>query len=1320
MKETMATKNNLSAFLFGAVLPLSAFILPAMAVPPQNPDRVREIVAMLPEEPGFPEARIGNRELWDFCRDRDGGASYHLKAAERAMEGPVVPPDDSLYEQVYAWNRASTKVSRRLACLTLGECLENKGRFLPKIIECLEVKSAQTTWMNPYHDRPKFGMFKGLYSTTDLEIAEQTQGVAVTLDQLRGRLPPDVVARAERALWKNCFSNYLAKAEKPALGVNRWFFGDNNWNVACHGWCVAAALRAIPDRETRAKFIEAAERGYPYYLNGFSHDGYCLEGMDYWNFGFGMFMHLGWTVRAATGGRVDFFSHPMARTDFAYAYESQLRMGVAPRFGDGDASRPSAYLLVFGSRIWPEFSTSLGPKVGMRFAHMASIPYYGINFVGRKVMSSGRDCTLPIRSWFPDAQTLVCRPAAESSRSLSVCIHGGHNGNPHNHNDIGQYIIAVGDSQMVEDPAGAVYTLDTFSSKRYDSPMLNSYSHAVPRIDGTLQSPGRKFAAKIMGHGFSDDRDWLELDLAGAYNLTNAAKLTKLVRRFEYARTDGRVTVEDSVAFSVPAAFETAVSTYGRIQPGPTPGTFAIVRTSGSNEVRLAFSVDAHGAKWHVKEEKIPNPKRTEPTRWAVVLDEPVKDAKVTLRYWVEAGQPIRQDASKSTAVLAKDVFERYCREICGTVPKGATFAIDPMLDSTHDEYSVRFRGGEASFAGANGRALLYAVYDFLSRRCGCRWYWDGDFVPKAGRIDLSGPDIREKSRFEHRAIRYFAHRGLTRFQAEHWGLEDWKREIDWCVKNRINTFMLRIGQDDLFQKAFPDVCPYPDPSKPSPESKGLGGGYNDRSLFWPLEFRGELRKQVLAYAFERGLMAPEDFGTMSHWYSRTPHTFIDKMKPTFLPQQGGYYGHPTDRVWDIRERRWLDAYWKLTQAAIDNYGKSGLLHTIGIAERHCYTNRADNLRMKVDMLNLMVSNALSHYPESKILLAGWDFYNGWRPNEVQSLLATLDPRKVLLWDYEADAHDKTNFTEWGVVGKFPYTFGIFLTLAQGLDVRADYARIVSRQKLVKDDPMCRGYLFWPESSHTDQLVINYFVANCWNADRPDVDAIVDDLSRGRYGDQAAAFAKIWRQVIPVSTNCCDTWRDNCGRASLRLCWNPKAMEGLSFRSVSPDTLKTVPGIFRALAEIRWEGAFARRDAIDLARTAADRLLLSLMGEPKRNAPKVARLMRPFADLLALHTDYSLAESYDRLNAVKEIAYPDFDRTLWGNAVNGYCASHHYEAFAHVHLPWWDALAQTGAAPARPMPMRRLAEMRPTLPRTAENYRRTLLDLAAASEEVFQ
>ena len=189
--------------------------------------------------------------------------------------------------------------------------------------------------------------------------------------------------------------------------------------------------------------------------------------------------------------------------------------------------------------------------------------------------------------------------------------------------------------------------------------------------------------------------------------------------------------------------------------------------------------------------------------------------------------------ASDMAAQVAKAEFSKYCRMINGREPPFASFRVDCALDGKHDEYAVRSTNGGLSFSGANGRALLYAVYDFLSRRCGCRWYWDGDVVPRTGGIDISGVDIREKSRFEYRAIRYFAHRGLTRFQAEHWGFEDWKREIDWCMKNRLNTFMLRIGQDDLFQKAFPDVCPYPDPSKPSPEAEGLGGGYNDRSLVW-------------------------------------------------------------------------------------------------------------------------------------------------------------------------------------------------------------------------------------------------------------------------------------------------------------------------------------------------------------------------------------------------------------------------------------------------------------------------------------------------------
>jgi hypothetical protein len=508
-------------------------------------------------------------------------------------------------------------------------------------------------------------------------------------------------------------------------------------------------------------------------------------------------------------------------------------------------------------------------------------------------------------------------------------------------------------------------------------------------------------------------------------------------------------------------------------------------------------------------------------------------------------------------------------------------------------------------------------------------------------------------------------------------------------------------------------------------------------------------------YAFERGLMAPEDFGTMSHWYSRTPKTFLEKMNPPFLPQQGGSYGEPTDRVWDIRDKKWLNAYWKLTETSITNYGKPDLLHTIGIAERHCFTNRADNLKMKCDMLDLLVKNAAGHYPKSKVLFAGWDFYMSWQKDEVKQLVRTLDPNRILLWDYEADAYNRTNFTEWDVIGKFPYTFGIFLCYESGLDIRANYKLIGERQKLAENDPMCKGYILWPESSHTDSMCLKYFTENSWRADRYDVDGMLSEFCRDRYGDQAAEFESIWRTVLPVSTNIVG-WGGNYGRfifsalSDSKVASDPETCketcegEFTGYECISP--------VFRALAKLDLSGEFARRDAFDLARTAGDRFVFAFARRLLREAHAITngtgsaelvmkdaelfkRLVTGMSDILELHTDYSLWESLERLNAVRPVENPDFGRVLFDNALNRYCASHHYEAARYVYEPiayrfadWISAFAEKGgvvpydyddskpeyeAAIKRP-----LESMKPTAERSAENIRAAFNAFAALAEEV--
>ena len=706
---------------------------------------------------------------------------------------------------------------------------------------------------------------------------------------------------------------------------------------------------------------------------------------------------------------------------------------------------------------------------------------------------------------------------------------------------------------------------------------------------------------------------------------------------------------------------------------------------------------------------------------------------------------------------LPRSEFAKYYRQITGKdAPEGiVAFAIDPKVSkSGNDAYAIVSGDKTVTITGSNTRSVWYGLYDLLERRGGCRWFWDGDVVPKKESIDFSNLDVHEEARFEYRGLRYFAHRGLTRFQAEHWGPEDWKKEIDWILKRRLNVFMLRIGQDDLFQRAFPDACAYPDPSKPLP---GAGTGYNDRSLFWSLQFRGKLRDNLQKYGFERGLMVPEDYGTMTHWYAPTPLDYIENRKPPFYP--GADKRPENNRVWDVRDERWIDEYWKMTKTAVETYGKGApeprLLHTIGTGERILSKDKKENFKLKVLGLQRFMSRVERDYPDAKLLMPGWDFYFSWSPQEVKDFLKLLDPNKCIVWDYSADYRSvrgvKSNFTNWGVIGKFPYTYSIFLAYEKALDVRAAYPVIEERQKLVQNDPFCKGFIFWPESSHTDTLLLRYFTANAWSDKAIPHGEVLDEFCASRYGKNAEAMKAAWKAVLPASwlRDWTTTYADGILKGDLGDKNAARAPEKW-YKPVA-DAEK----VFGMLAEIEWEDDFIKRDTIDIARMVLDRIIsLRRMnlnndvakwrigkckvesgkckvgeGDIVARAENLAALCDKMADLLALHTDYSLWESYLRLDAVEKIRNPNFSKTLFENASCGYCRSHQYELARYWYAPHMrtvaknlakavasgnkDAVLSPDAGKERlALKAKPLESLKPTLLRTGENFRKTMQEIA--------
>ena len=624
------------------------------------------------------------------------------------------------------------------------------------------------------------------------------------------------------------------------------------------------------------------------------------------------------------------------------------------------------------------------------------------------------------------------------------------------------------------------------------------------------------------------------------------------------------------------------------------------------------------------------------------------------------------------------------------------------------DDYCIRtahLRDENMLFlAGGRPRSALYAVYRYFEKFCNCRWFWDGDRISKA-QLPFSGIDCTESPRFAYRGLRYFAHRSLHRFQAEHWSFEDWTTEIDWMLKKRLNFFMLRIGMDDLFQKAFPDIVPYPDRDKPL---LGNGTGYDDRNLFWSLEYRGQLRKKILDYAFQRDLMHPEDCGPITHWYSRTPQEFLDAVQPAMLPQVNKNYNDPTGRVWDIRVPENFENYLKLTQTHIREYGNGQMFHSAGLGERMYSDDREDNKRMKLYTYRKFTTWLKENYPNAPIMLASWDLWQRFTPEEVQELVAELDPGQVMILDYTSDSVRENNFTRWGVVNKFPWLFGIFSGYEPNSEIRGFYELTNERLRLAKSDPMCKGAILWPELSHGDPLVIEYFAQNAWEQETRSVAEQVDRYCSDRYPAALVPdMQSLWRRFMPIvemtSWNVDQSYLHHGSDYFPRIFWKAKfeKAEAELYRrrlAVCARQKEAAVDILKRLAQLPMEDALTCRDLYDIARTVIARfinagILLAetlyttgaAFAELEQAMAYTEALMQTLTDLLGTHEDYSLLDSLKRLQRVTD-TNPNFEGVLKNNAECPYNRGYIYENAAYLYEPemrlLFDAVkraAQSGA-----------------------------------------
>jgi hypothetical protein len=428
-----------------------------------------------------------------------------------------------------AYDRLNAERRERLATLVMAEVFENRGRFLDEIADGVWAISEQSFWGSTAHlymqdaglglpdvDEPVVDLFAGeaaaLLAWTDYLLGER-------LDSVSPLLRPRIRHEVER------------RVLTPALERDDfWWMGFgaretvNNWNPWINSNWLAAALLLERDPERRARAVYKVMRSLDRYLNPYPADGGCDEGPGYWDRAAASLFDNLELLRSATAGKVDHYDAPLVRNMARYIYRVYIAGDYFVNTGDAAARlTPDPELVYrFGQRIGDPTMSGFGAL--LRQSHGAYGP--GGSTLGRvlpavltarEIAAAPAAEPLPGEVWLPDLQLMAARQSPGSREGLYLSAFGGHNGQSHNHNDVGSFVVYGDGRPVLIDVGVETYTAKTFGPHRYEIWTMQSAYHNLPTINGVMQKDGSGYRAADVSFGSTPSAATFSLDLTHAY-----------------------------------------------------------------------------------------------------------------------------------------------------------------------------------------------------------------------------------------------------------------------------------------------------------------------------------------------------------------------------------------------------------------------------------------------------------------------------------------------------------------------------------------------------------------------------------------------------------------------------------------------------------------------------------------------------------------------------------------------------------------------------------------------------------------------------------
>jgi hypothetical protein len=447
----------------------------------------------------------------------------------------------------------------KLNDLVLAEKVAGEGRFLDAIIEGIFLICEESGWQLPAHNSYERGGARlplpdAFDPVVDLFAAETAAILATVWHLLREPLDaisPTIGRRICAEIERRVLAPYLAR--------HFWWMGSgdermNNWTAWITQNVLLSAFTLPTSQQMRRAVVEKSLASLDAFLKDYAEDGACEEGVVYYRHAalclFGAMTVL---ERVAPALVAPLWHVPKIRNMAEYSLHMHVAGDYYFNFADSgarvDACGAREYLFgrAVGSQALIDFAAadvkrskdSLMPREWNLWYRLQALSV---------AATIGDLEPQPVKTgdmFYPGIGLFIAR-----DQKFALAVKGGHNGESHNHNDVGSVTLYKGGQPLLIDIGVETYTAKTFSPRRYEIWTMQSAYHNLPSFNGVMQEEGAAYAARDVEVSFEPEEASISLQIAGAYP---AHAFLRSYRRKVTLKRDVSVEIHDEHDGDLPA-----------------------------------------------------------------------------------------------------------------------------------------------------------------------------------------------------------------------------------------------------------------------------------------------------------------------------------------------------------------------------------------------------------------------------------------------------------------------------------------------------------------------------------------------------------------------------------------------------------------------------------------------------------------------------------------------------------------------------------------------------------------------------------------------